>query len=408
MRGTLRATRRASKGQLFSFDLIISLAIFLVVLLSASYMLSHMRENADSANEKDILAGSAGAAFDTLAYSPGYPLDWTNETVSSVGLATIDGWTQAQGSARRIDAAKLLQYAKMDYFTAKALLGLGAFETKMSFHEAWNASNQSAALAESPARSGIALEPIAYYAESDRDAFDLLNGKNVSWDYYWAGSGAAPEQGDSREFYSAGQYGGKAELFNALLDNASRLAYRTIIVEQPNFTTGDYGAVNQTLLRDFFKARGLLVFEGSVSAYDSASTPLLLDDLNASLVFSDVQQTGFVNQTGFFLDNVTAGAAEGNASFDQSAWAVYSNASRGDSALSVFVQNASDSALGLVARWDCDNGRVYYVADFNSFFGANSTPGSSVYNLVGSSLDFGIEPDSSANDIFVIQNQVIL
>ncbi|MEM0475444.1 MAG: hypothetical protein QW343_01490 [Candidatus Norongarragalinales archaeon] len=399
---------------MFSIDLVVSLAIFLVVVLSASYFLSRMRANVDAANEKNILANSAAAAFDSLAYSPGYPFDWTPESVLSVGLASdyveLGGATQT-----RIDAAKLLQFAKLNYSEARSLLGLGAFDFQLSFHEVWNASGQGqgAALAAPASHAGIALEPIAYFAANDLDGFTLLSGRNVSWDFYWAGSGSEPPHGDARAFYSAAQYGGKTQLFNALLANATRAgerAYQTIVVESPNFTTLEYSSVNASALRVFLRERGLLVFEGSVSAADSPSTPLFLDSLNESLLFGK-QSLGIINKTSFLIDNASEGDT---ASFADSNWAVYSNASRGDAPLFIFIQNASggSESLALAARWNCENGRVYYVADFAATFGVNATPGSQVYNLVGPQLNFGVDYNASAaassRDSFVVQRLLII
>ncbi len=367
-----------------------------------------MRSNIEAANEKNVLAASAFSALDALSYSPGYPHDWTPTNVNSVGLALDSNGEAAEFAGTRLDAAKLLRFAKLNESDAHYLLGLGGFDFQFTLQEAWNASNQSAALVANASHSGIALEPIAYFAGSDRDGAALLSYRNVSWDYYWNGDGSAPDRGDARFNYSAADYGGKAALFNAMLENATaRNAYRTIIVEQPNFTTGEGGAVNQTALRNFLKARGLIVLEGNVSASDNESLGLIVPDLNESLVFSSTTLNGTVNQTSFFLDNVTAGAG-GNASFMQSKWTVYSNSSRGDAPLFVFVQNTTNSSLALVARWDCENGRVYYVADFDSRFGAYAIPGSSVFNLVGAKLDFGIAPTANASDAFVVQRPVII
>ncbi len=406
-------SRRAHsrRAQLFSIDLVVSLAIFLVVLLSATYLLTRMRSNIEAANEKNVLAASAFSALDALSYSPGYPHDWTPTNVNSIGLSLDSNGETAEFSGTRLDAAKLLRFAKLNESDARYLLGLGGFDFRFTLQEVWNASEQSAALVANASHSGIALEPIAYFAADDRDAFALLNGTGVVWDYYWAGSGIEPSHGDARNFYPAVIYGGnplaRADLFNAMLANATaRNAYRTIVIEQPNFKLNEYANVSKSALRSFLKARGLIVFEGSVSAADAGqeTTPLLVNDLNETLVFVGTQ-SGSVNQTSFFLDNVSA---SDKANFTQSKWAVYSNSTRGDAPLFVLVQNATNSSLALVARWDCEKGRIYYVADFNSSFGAYAIPDSSVFNLVGAKLDFGIAPSASASDAFVVQRPVII
>ncbi len=390
---------------MFAIDLVVSLAIFILILLSSAYMLARMRADMQTANEKNALAASSIFAFDSLAYSPGAPSDWTPATVSSVGLS-FDSTNAFYG--QRIDGAKLLRLAKLNYSAARQGLGLGAYDFQLIFTEAWNASGPSSALLANASHSGVVLEPVAYYASDDRDAFALLNGAGVQWDYYWAGSGAEPSHGDAAHFYSAAQYGGKAGLFNAMLANATAASggvYRTIVVEQPGFATADYAGVNQTALRNFFKARGLLIYEGSVSAADAPQTPLLLTSLNESLAYVPSSQTGTVVQTGFFLDNVSAGD---NASFTQSNWGVYSDEAAGNSALTVFVRNATNASLALAASWQCENGRVYYVADFDSFFGSSSAPGASVFNFVGPALKFGFPPAADATDSFVLTRPVII
>lgn len=366
--------RKKRKSQLFSIDLLISIALFLSVLLAATFLLSRVQSSVDETTEKNVLMTLSASAFNSLSRSRGFPPEWTAESVSSIGLANEDG---------SINCRKLLELMKINYSTMHSLLGLGKYNARLFFTE-----NNSIA------RSGIARQPIAYFSVDDHDFFQVLNGANLTWDYYW-GQGALPEppHGDARNFYG----GPKSVVFQWLLENQS--AYQTILIEDPEFAPGDLSPANLLRLHDFLNERGLLVFEGNPGEEPITRQPLVLNLFNESFLSAGGVQVGFVNETQCFLHNTRVGDP---VVFNSTYWLVYRNESAGDFPLTIYVSNATYPLLGLVASWNWGVGKIYFIENYDSVFGLNATPGEQVYNVVGWLLDYGERVPTNASDVSII------
>lgn len=123
---------RASKGQILSTDLVISLSLFLGALLifmlawsSMSY--SYWEQKADTDMQSALLSIS-----DSLVYSQGTPSDWefsSGLNASSFGLAV----SRNTISARKI--AALQSIFSSNYSLAKERAGAGRFDISVSIKD---------------------------------------------------------------------------------------------------------------------------------------------------------------------------------------------------------------------------------------------------------------------------------
>ena len=99
------------KAQLWSIDFVIGLVLFSMALyFFYIYGIGSLNTQNEDFQEMFI---NAEKLSDSLI-SSGYPIDWTNSSIISIGLT--DGNT-------RLDPNKVLEFSKIDYQTSKRLLG---------------------------------------------------------------------------------------------------------------------------------------------------------------------------------------------------------------------------------------------------------------------------------------------
>ncbi len=110
------------KGQLFSGDFVLSVAIFLVVV--AVLLLSFTRISEQTREEDlrtDLESGSLFAT-DVLMKTEGFPGNWDNTTVIVPGF--VENGTLSSG--------KVSRFLQLDYDRAKYALGLSEFDFSMN------------------------------------------------------------------------------------------------------------------------------------------------------------------------------------------------------------------------------------------------------------------------------------
>ncbi len=96
------------KGQTSMGDFLIGFMLFIfVIILVAKALFTHMSSDSFYELEKEAYSIS-----ETLA-GPGYPLDWTNETVVKLGLT----------DSYRLNTSKLSEYSKINYSDTRKYLG---------------------------------------------------------------------------------------------------------------------------------------------------------------------------------------------------------------------------------------------------------------------------------------------
>lgn len=363
--------RARRKSQVFSLDFIFSTLILVMILSVLGTTWFNLQNSIFRQEEQKLAVESGSVALDFLTSSPGYPENWDNSTgVSFDGVSNLG----LKGSIG-ISLKKLLAFenlSALDYLQTKNNLGLGAYQFRLFVTE--NITNAT------PALSGVARPPIAYFASDSRDFFSVINASGVAWDYYW-GQGSLSEPSDwgtARYHYSSS----KQASFNGMLSNQS--LYKTIVVEAPAMQAS---LVNSTLLNKFFDEGGTLVYIAG-----NAESELAITGFGAAFRKSLQPVPGEIVDRGFFLRSVSAG--QNYSSNGQ--WVAFSP--NGGNAVRNFAVNSTNSSEGLVSTWNYSRGRIYFVSDFNAQM--TTQPAKSVLNIVGWPIDYGIPPIPSAQFVF--------
>ena len=349
-------------------DFVFSIVVLVLILsLLGSTWLNLQSSIAQQENRKRAIETSALAA-DFLVSSQGYPENWeksANLSISSVSNLGLKG-------SKGLSLEKLLAIMNLssDYYGLKAKAGLARYDYRLVVYE--NLSTGKAAL------SGVARQPIAYFASDSRNFFTTIDQANVTWDYYWGQGGQAqPAWGSSRN-----QYGGeKATIFNQMLANQS--SYDSFVIESPEML---FSQINFTLLKDFLNKGGVVVY-----LTGNAESELLIQNLTVSFRKAASGVNGVVQEKGFFLQNTSVGSNV--SSIGQ--WTAFSP---NGVSLKIFASNSTNSSEAIAAAWNYGLGRVYFTSDFNANF--NGVQGKAVFNIIGWKLDYGITPYANASFVF--------
>jgi len=360
-----------NRAQMFSLDYIMSVVIFtmiLVILLPVWGTVNQQIQDAEARKEMQMVSISVVELF---SRSTGNPSNWTNESIFSIGLAN---------SAHVVNATKVLELRKIDYRTAKSLLGMNPYNFTLNF------TNSRGYLI----TSGVARSPAAYYSASAHELMPAISGTGLTWDYYWGHNlpEAEPGHGDARNFYDDVE----ADALNAMIFNATvRHAYSTLIIEQPSVTLAD---ANLTGLEEFVQNGGRLIFEGN-----GFGGEMLIDGMGAKAE-SIVPATGILVQKGLLFNSPANGSV---VAFADATWAF--KRKDGGKEPNIYVAEQSDFSLGLIAAWDYGNGRIYYIADANGTAAGENL--NTQLNVGGEGLKYGAE-FTQATDIVNIERVVLV
>ncbi len=117
--------RREFRG-LLSGDFVVGLVVFVVVLSFLLPLADDLWRQTSTVSEERHLQGQALSVSDLLLRSPGYPSDWNETTVQSIGLANEE---------HVLNSTKVLRFLNVlnaDYYTAKSRLGLPSAHVNFS------------------------------------------------------------------------------------------------------------------------------------------------------------------------------------------------------------------------------------------------------------------------------------
>ena len=110
----------ANRGaQLFSFDLISSLTVFMIFFTIFFFAYGQLKLQTAQATAAKDAQDTATFLSDELVRTPGIPANWTNTTVVTIGLAEEDGV---------LALSKLRALGNMSYQNSTFFLVLGNFE----------------------------------------------------------------------------------------------------------------------------------------------------------------------------------------------------------------------------------------------------------------------------------------
>ncbi len=101
------------KGQIWTLDMALSLMIFFSALLSIIMAWNFISADIFEGQEMREMQLKTMTVSDSLIRTPGVPENWTNDTVSVIGLAYDDN---------ELDIQKVGEFANMSYSRSRALL----------------------------------------------------------------------------------------------------------------------------------------------------------------------------------------------------------------------------------------------------------------------------------------------
>lgn len=110
----------ARQAQLFSFDFSSSLVAFMVFFLIFLFSYAKIGEEKRHAEELRVLISSATALSDVLVTTQGYPQNWTNESVVTIGLS--------EKEENVISIGKLTELGNISYLASKDFLPIRSGE----------------------------------------------------------------------------------------------------------------------------------------------------------------------------------------------------------------------------------------------------------------------------------------
>lgn len=117
--------KEKGKGQALTPDFLFSMVIFLALLAFGSMLWVTTYSGNVSTENSQNLALKAAEISESLVRSQGIPTNWTNDTVSVIGLAKED---------HLLSESKLLELEKMSYANIRSILGIGNVDVNITIH----------------------------------------------------------------------------------------------------------------------------------------------------------------------------------------------------------------------------------------------------------------------------------
>jgi hypothetical protein len=102
----------------FSTDFVVGLTIFLMAIVVFESFYGNLESGINNYKTRNDAQTKANSVADILATSPGYPNDWSNDTVEVIGLY----------DSGFLSLEKFSQLMKLEYYTAKRKMGVGGYE----------------------------------------------------------------------------------------------------------------------------------------------------------------------------------------------------------------------------------------------------------------------------------------
>lgn len=122
------------KGQIFTFDSIIGLGIFIAIIISMVYIWDYTREKAYYSEQRDYMERAGRDALSSLVLTSGSPPGWhlgpfplNSTVVESLGLARNRPLEIDQGKAEAMQAQN-----SSSYMAYKEILGLEGLEFRLT------------------------------------------------------------------------------------------------------------------------------------------------------------------------------------------------------------------------------------------------------------------------------------
>jgi hypothetical protein len=107
------------KAQAWSMDFAASVVIFITALILVIFALNYTLNQNQQQVSFNVMENTAMSVSDSLVRQPGIPANWTNTTVTTIGLASQENI---------LNESKLSEFMKMNENAIKGLLGIANYE----------------------------------------------------------------------------------------------------------------------------------------------------------------------------------------------------------------------------------------------------------------------------------------
>jgi hypothetical protein len=241
---------------MFATDLVVSVIVFVFIVNLSLIIWNTAYESETRFNEEHQLRERVVRTSDLLVRSPGYPQDWTANTVKLAGFAERN---------HRIGTAKLREFNRLRYSQQRKVIRA----VDRQFYLRATVDGRPVDLPVLMDADGIGTERVAYIAEeqqdiSQADFLDSLNRSDVRWDLYWPSTngGRQLESFDASTVYNYTDQGDV--MFADMVDNLSE-TYGTVISEDVNIGLNDIG--NEDDLKTWVEEGGTYIHTGEKGAF---------------------------------------------------------------------------------------------------------------------------------------------
>ncbi len=379
------------RGQLLTTDFILSLAIFLAILLASMNIWANVDTQIKDAEARRDMQAITTDVSENLVRNPGYPKDWTNETVRVIGLAKDE---------HVIEIGKILQLKHTDYDKVRDLLRLGNYNYRIWITDA----------AGYDLTSGIVRGPVAVivHKKSGMEYAKMLDKSVVTWDLYYDDSAIGVEKIDApaaNGFSARYKYPTTLPLttkdsLNTLMSNQS--SYRTVIIEDIGLQNDSVADISQ--LVDFVNRGGVLIYTDT--DVPQPKKPLIENWSRMSFEANSNPVISYVNNSAPLLAN---SSLKDNITFSSHQRDVFRDKFNTDIPLN-FISN-STSTRCQICWWDYGFGRIYYIENNQGWiYNASDAQTYSLtpfLNIVGENMTMGISPNNGT-DLVSIRRMAIL
>lgn len=358
-----------SKGQFFSIDFVLALALFSLVVLSVAFAWEDARAQALDLQAHANIYSKAEAVSDSLVRSKGFPENWNATSVQSIGLAS---------EARVLNESKAEEMMGLSYSTAKSKLAVWEYD----FY--FNLTDSSGELI----NTGMAEPPVAYFLDEGGELWQKLNGSGLEWDLYYSSASGGAGDADYRYSYRGA---GPVGTLNLLLQNES--SYKTIVLEVHSVKSRD---------AELGKLEDFLDEGGTVLQFGTSNGNFLLENFSMHYEFvGGSERSGTVVNLAGVLDAEIGDVVE----FQNPVYAL--RAEENDSTLTPIIVNDANETMAFAGVWGYGSGKIFFIGDVDATVNEEIDFYDEI-DFVGRMLEYGLKPTAAAEDVIVVRRIAIL
>ncbi|MBI2651613.1 hypothetical protein HYX01_04025 [Candidatus Woesearchaeota archaeon] len=323
-----RTSKIKKRAQVWFTDFIIGMLIFSFMLISYYTYTTNISKQ-DSLLLEELISDAESISSSLLL--AGFPVDWSNETVMSIGITNNN---------YKINATKLSDFAALPYNRTKKLFG-AIYDYTIFFTDESGASiNVEGFCGIGSSKANISYDVnSAYYYDDEDDSFlkDFMK-NNLNADIY-------SEESDND--------------FDDLMANIAN--YGFIVIEHPLLSSSVFED-NKQKIENFTSNKGILMLSGEIVSAQGKEMAGVKFYKKAGQSISDRNSTVIAN------DNFLSFAIGENIVFRQA----YYVENQSDAKNFVDIVKFNDDNETAVSRWSYGNGSVFYFSDFDvSYFNGN-------------------------------------